>query len=240
VSAERQGDEAVLRVRDNGIGIRADKLPTIFDLFVQAERRLDRSQGGIGIGLTMVKKKLVELHGGAVEARSKGPGKGSEFVVRLPALARQPAPGRGDSDGDRPPAAPLPSWRILVVDDNVDAADSLALMLRLAGQEVRAAYDGPTALAVAQAFRPQVFVLDLGMPGRDGYALARRLREQPEFRDGVLIALSGWGQEEDRRRSRDRGFDYHHLHFSQLAELPQAAFILALIPFYHFSLQPHS
>jgi signal transduction histidine kinase/CheY-like chemotaxis protein len=208
VSTERQGAEAILRVRDNGIGIPADKLPTIFDLFVQAERRLDRSQGGIGIGLTLV-RKLVELHGGTVDAFSAGSGQGSEFVVRLPALDGQGVLADGGSTREGHSAGPFPSHRVLVVDDNLDAADSLALMLELAGQEVRTAYNGPSALAVAQEFRPQVFVLDLGMPGMDGYALARQLRAQPEFREAILIALSGWGQEEDKRRSRDGGFDHH-------------------------------
>lgn len=208
VSASLEGGEAVLRVRDNGIGIPADKLAKVFDLFVQAERRLDRSQGGMGIGLTLV-RKLVELHGGAVEAFSPGVGQGAEFVVRLPTLDPQPERGRSDSGGEPSPAPTAPSRRVLIVDDNVDAADSLGLMLRLAGQEVRVAYDGPSALAVAQEFRPQVLLLDLGMPGMDGYALARRLRELPGFAGGVLIALSGWGQEEDKRRSRDGGFAHH-------------------------------
>jgi PAS domain S-box-containing protein len=206
LSAERDGSEAVIRVRDNGIGIAPDLLTRVFDLFVQAERRLDRSQGGVGIGLTLV-KRLVEMHGGTVRAHSAGPGQGSEFVVRLPALAEPAAgaPARKAEGGEA--AAGLPRRRVLVVDDNVDAADSLALLLKLSGQETRVAYDGPTALLVAEAFRPQLVLLDIGMPGMDGYEVARRLREQG--RKVPLVAVTGWGQEEDRRRSREAGFDHH-------------------------------
>jgi PAS domain S-box-containing protein len=208
LSASREGSEIVLRVKDTGIGIAPDMLPRVFDLFVQAERRLDRSQGGVGIGLTLV-RKLVELHGGSVEARSEGHGRGSEFVVRLPAPAADARGGQtGAEDGGRPAPA-LARHRVLVVDDNVDAADSLAMILRLSGQEVRLAYDGPTALLTAQAFRPQVILLDIGMPGMDGYEVARRLREDPRLKPVLLVAMTGWGQEEDRRRSFLAGFDHH-------------------------------
>lgn len=207
LSAERDGSEAVLRVRDTGIGIAAAMLPRIFDLFVQAERRLERSQGGLGIGLTLV-KRLVELHGGRVEAHSPGLGRGSEFVVRLPA-----APDPAFSASVIGPGADLqhaaPARRVLVVDDNVDAADSLAMLLKLGGHEVRVAYDGPTALLVAQAFHPQIALLDIGMPTMDGYEVARRLREQPEPRPELIVAMTGWGQDTDRRRSSDAGFDHH-------------------------------
>ncbi len=208
LSVERGGDEVVLRVRDNGIGIPAEKLPKIFDLFVQAERRLDRSQGGIGVGLTLV-RKLVELHGGTVEARSDGPGQGSEFAVRLPACAEPTV--RDGHEGDDEAADPTAraSCRVLVVDDNVDAADSLGMLLRLSGQQVRVAYDGPTALALAPEFQPEVVILDLGMPSMDGFAVARRLRSQPGFGKALLIALTGWGNEEAKRRSQEAGFDYH-------------------------------
>jgi PAS domain S-box-containing protein len=207
LTAERAGDEVVVRVRDTGIGIAPGMLPRIFDLFVQAERRLDRAQGGVGIGLTLV-KKLVELHGGRIEAASGGLGQGSEFVVSLPALAdeRPCERGRAAEQGE---AAALPCRRILVVDDNQDAADSLGLLLRLAGQDVRTAYDGPSALDQVQAFRPALVFLDIGMPGMDGYEVARRLRQQSDLKDVVLVALTGWGQEEDRRRSREAGFDRH-------------------------------
>ncbi len=208
LSAGRDGAEVVLRVRDSGIGIAPEKLPKVFDVFVQAERRLDRSQGGLGLGLTLV-RKLLELHGGRVEAHSDGPGRGSEFVVRLPAHDSPPGGRQCEWEGEGRDLPAAPACRVLVVDDNVDAADSLGMLLRLAGQEVRVAYDGPTALALAPEFRPQVVVLDLGMPSMDGFAVARRLREQPGFRDALLVALTGWGNEEDKRRTREAGFDHH-------------------------------
>jgi PAS domain S-box-containing protein len=207
LTAERTGDEVVIRVGDTGIGIAPEMLPRIFDLFVQAERRLDRAQGGIGIGLTLV-KKLVELHGGRIEAASGGLGQGSEFVVRLSALADE-RPCEGARTAEQGEAAALPGRRIVVVDDNQDAADSLALLLRLVGQDVRTAYDGPTGLDQVQAFRPDLVFLDIGMPGMDGYEVARRLRQQPDLKDVLLVALTGWGQEEDRRRSREAGFHRH-------------------------------
>jgi CheY-like chemotaxis protein/two-component sensor histidine kinase len=208
VTVERDGEEVVLRVRDTGIGIRPDMLPHIFDLFVQAERRLDRAQGGVGIGLTLV-RRLVEMHGGTVSAASKGPGHGSEFAVRLPAVQEESNAARG---GRRTTEAFVPSAasrRVLVVDDNVDAANSLALLLKLSGHDVQAAYDGPSALLVAETFHPQLVLLDIGMPGMDGYEVARRLRKQQDHQTAVLAALTGWGQEEDRRRAMEAGFDYH-------------------------------
>ena len=205
LGAGREGDEVVVRVRDTGVGIAPDMLPRIFDLFVQAERRLDRSQGGVGIGLTLV-RRLVELHGGTVEAFSPGLGRGSEFVVRLPASA--PATSAPAESGAGAAAAPT-RRRILVTDDNRDAADSLALMLTMMGGEVRTAYDGLAAVEAAAAFRPDVIVLDVGMPGLNGYDAARRIREQAWGKDMVLIALTGWGQEGDRRRSEEAGFDHH-------------------------------
>jgi PAS domain S-box-containing protein len=207
LSAERDGGEAVIRVRDTGIGITGEMLTRVFDLFVQAERRLDRSQGGVGIGLTLV-KRLVEMHGGTVRATSAGPGQGSEFVVRLPAVAEQAA-GKPAGRAEEGAAAALPRRRALVVDDNVDSADSLGLLLTLSGQEVRVAYDGPTALLMAEAFRPELVLLDIGMPGMDGYEVARRLRRLPGLERVVVVAVTGWGQEEDRLRSREAGFDYH-------------------------------
>ena len=194
-----------MRVRDTGVGIAPDMLPRIFDLFVQAERRLDRSQGGVGIGLTLV-RRLVELHGGTVEAFSPGLGRGSEFVVRLPLSAAATAGSVGPDNGE---AASLTRRRVLVADDNRDAADSLALMLTMMGGEVHATYDGLTAVEAAAAFRPDVIVLDVGMPGLDGYEAARCIREQAWGKDVVLVALTGWGQEEDRRRSEEAGFDHH-------------------------------
>ncbi len=206
LTAERDGGEVVLRVRDTGIGIAPEMLPKIFDLFVQADRRMDRSQGGVGIGLTLV-KKLVELHGGRVAAHSRGLGQGSEFVVRLPATSDPAEPGGGEAGNGE--SARLARCRVLVVDDNLDAADSLGLMLQLGGQQVRVAYDGPTALLVAQAFGPQVVFLDIGMPGMDGYEVAGRLRRLPKGEATLLVALTGWGQDTDRRRSAEAGFDHH-------------------------------
>ena len=204
-----EGSDVVLRVRDTGIGIPADMLPRIFDVFVQAERRLDRSQGGLGIGLTLV-RRLVEMHGGSVTAHSDGPGQGSEFVVHLPALPedRKEEFLRKQAD-DKQVVAPTARRRILVVDDNVDAAESLAVLLRLEGHEVRVAPDGPAALAAAQADPPEMVVLDLGMPGMDGFEVARRLRGQPGSDGVLLVALTGWAQEEDRRRCYEAGFDGH-------------------------------
>jgi PAS domain S-box-containing protein len=207
LSAERDGAEAVIRVRDDGIGIAPEMLGRVFDMFVQVERRLDRAQGGVGIGLTLV-KKLVELHGGSVEVRSEGVGRGSEFAVRLPVLAdTTAAPARKKAESW--PTIGLPDRRVLVVDDNEDAADSLAILLRLAGQNVRAAYDGPTALRLAEEFRPDLALIDIGMPGMDGHEVARKLRATFAPDRLTLIALTGWGHEDDRRRSREAGFDHH-------------------------------
>ena len=207
LSAERQGQEAVLRVRDNGIGIAPDMLPHIFELFVQADHASSRSQGGLGIGLTLV-KNLVEMHGGRVEAHSGGLGKGTEFTVRLPLSVLEEETPSQESPGERE-AASSSGHRLLIVDDNEDAATSLAMLLRLKGYQLRVAHDGPSALELAKVFRPAMIFLDIGMPGMDGYEVARRLRQQPETKDIVLAALTGWGQEEDRRRSAEAGFDHH-------------------------------
>jgi two-component system CheB/CheR fusion protein len=199
--------EAVIRVRDNGMGISADLLPHVFALFTQADRSLDRSHGGLGIGLTLV-RHLVEMHGGRVEARSEGPGRGSEFIVRLPALAPGSAAYAKEAVGER--ARPTPdALKILVVEDNADSAESMALLLRLNGHEVRIAHDGPSALAEARSFEPQVVLCDIGLPGMDGYEVAARLREQQAFKQTPLIALTGYGQEGARRRAKEAGFDYH-------------------------------
>jgi PAS domain S-box-containing protein len=206
LAVERRGPEAELRVRDNGVGIPAEMLSRVFEMFAQVERHLGRAQGGLGIGLTLV-RSLVEMHGGTVRAYSGGPGQGSEFVVRLPLAADHPA-GEAGAEAEAEPAAAT-RGRILVVDDSVDSAESLALMLKLSGNEVRTAYDGPGALATAATFAPDVVLLDIGMPGMDGYEVARRLRQQPTLRNALLIAQTGWGQEEDRRRSKEAGFDHH-------------------------------
>ena len=208
LTAQREEGEAVVRVRDTGIGIDSGMLPRIFDLFVQGERRLDRSQGGLGIGLTLV-RSLIELHGGTVLVRSAGVGQGSEFIVRLPALPEGLNGNvlRSEVAASLPPSAAR--CCVLVVDDNVDAAESLAMLLRLQGHEVQVAPDGPAALEAALACWPDVVFLDIGMPRMDGYEVARRLRQQANHDGLVLVALTGWGREEDRRRSREAGFDHH-------------------------------
>ncbi|HVF62127.1 MAG TPA: ATP-binding protein [Thermoanaerobaculia bacterium] len=207
LTVRREGGDAIaVSVRDTGTGISADMLPRVFELFTQVDRSAGRAQGGLGIGLTLV-KSLVEMHGGSVEAHSEGPGRGSEFVVRLPLSA---APRRAGEPGpeERPPAI-LALRRVLVVDDNRDAAESLAMLLKLLGSEVHVAYDGPGALEAVTSYRPSVVLLDIGMPGMDGHEVARRIRSQPELQDVALIAITGWGQEEDRRRSHEAGFDSH-------------------------------
>ena len=202
---EQAGAEAVVRVRDNGVGIAPELLPHIFDLFTQAERSLDRAQGGLGIGLCLV-QRLVEMHGGQVAATSEL-GRGSEFVLRLPVMstAAPPTPAI-----DIETAVPNgPSLRILVVDDNVDAADMLGLLLKASGHEVRKAFDGLAAVQAALDFRPDVVLLDLGLPGLDGLAVAKRLRQEPTLKGVMLIAVTGYGQAIDSQRSHAAGFDHH-------------------------------
>ena len=206
--AERVSEEAVLRVRDNGVGIAPEMLPQVFDMFVQVENSRDRSQGGLGIGLTLV-RRLVEMHGGKIEARSTGLGKGSEFLVRLPALA-EPAPeSAGKTAEDSSTQAPNGRRRVLIVDDNADSAESMAVLLRFHGHEVRLAHDGQFALEEAHASRPDVMFLDLDLPKMDGYEVARRLRLDPAMRDMKLVAVTGYGQEEDRQRTQEAGFQLH-------------------------------
>ncbi len=206
LSVKRLGDEAVVTVTDSGIGIAADQLPRIFDIFTQLDGALEKSQGGLGIGLSLV-KRLVELHGGKVEAMSEGPGKGCEFVVRLPIATRAWNP-QEQSGGDAEPSSHLP-LRILVVDDNRDGADSLFQMLNIMGHEARTAYDGQEGVDMAGEFRPDLVLLDIGLPTLDGYEVCRLIRETSWGKDVVLIAVTGWGQDEDRRRSQDAGFDLH-------------------------------
>jgi signal transduction histidine kinase/CheY-like chemotaxis protein len=206
LAAGREGNEVVFRVRDTGMGIPAELLPRVFDLFAQGDRSLARSEGGLGIGLTLV-RGLVELHGGRVEAFSAGLGNGSEFVVRLPVPAGPALLSNGREEAQR--VERQAGKRILVVDDNVDAAESLALLLRLAGHEVWTTHDGPAALGLARELRPEVVLLDIGLPGMDGYEVARRLRQEPGLSGALLVAVSGYGQAEDRRRSREAGFDEH-------------------------------
>ncbi len=204
LSTRREGDEAVVTVRDTGVGIPADMLPRVFDMFTQVEGEARRAQGGLGIGLALV-RTLVELHGGRVEARSEGPGKGSVFIVRLP-LALDRGADRTEAAQGRP--APLRAQRLLVVDDNRDVADSLSVLLRCLGAQAQVAYDGDSALEIYDAFHPSAVLLDLGMPGMSGFEIAKRLRARAG--DAVtLIAVTGWGQQDDRRRSREAGFDAH-------------------------------
>ena len=206
LTAARHDGDVVVSVKDSGIGIAAEVLPRVFDMFSQVTPTLLRSQGGLGIGLSLA-RGLVELHGGSIAVKSDGLGQGSEFVVRLPLAAAAPV-GEPARPGDGPPKAP-PACRILIVDDNRDSADSLAMLLRLMGHEVSTAYDGEQAVEVASAFRPDVALLDIGMPKLNGYEACRRIREQPWGRDMILVALTGWGQEEDRRRTRAAGFNQH-------------------------------
>jgi CheY-like chemotaxis protein/two-component sensor histidine kinase len=209
LSAERDGDVAVLKVRDTGIGIAPEMLPSIFELFVQVDHATTRSQGGLGIGLTVV-KNLVAMHGGTVAAWSAGLGQGSEFTIRLPLAAQPLEQDGGQPSAAQPPPPPAPTgYRLLVVDDNQDAANSLATLLGLQGHEVRVAYSGAASLEMAAAYTPDVVFLDIGMPGMDGYEVARRFRQQPGLNTVVLAALTGWGQQEDRRRTAAAGFDYH-------------------------------
>lgn len=209
VHAERAGDQAVIRIRDNGLGIPQERIPEMFELFSQGERSLARSEGGLGLGLTIV-RKLTEMHGGIVSAKSDGPGRGSEFTVQIP-LALSPA---SETPKAKPAPAPSPvaaARRIMVVDDNVDAASGLERLLKRRGFSITVAHDGAAALERAAEFEPEVVLLDIGLPGMDGYEVARRLRAQK--RDGapspMLVAISGYGQEQDRQKSLAAGFQHH-------------------------------
>jgi CheY-like chemotaxis protein len=199
-----QGSAAHLRVTDNGIGMSKALMDSVFDLFVQGDRALDRAEGGLGVGLTLV-KRIVTLHGGTVGATSAGQGQGSEFTVTLPLAANAVASA---SPAVSRAAAGNPH-RILVVDDNVDAASSLATLLQMSGHEVAVAHDGPDALRIAAAEPPDAVLLDLGLPQMDGYQVARHMREMPALRNTRLIAVTGYGQDSDRRAAREAGFAYH-------------------------------
>ena len=206
LSVAQEGPQAVISVRDSGVGIAADHIPRIFEMFAQVESTIDRSASGLGIGLTLV-KTLVELHGGTVEVRSDGIGHGSEFVVQLPIMA--------DVQSVAPPTAhdaPSPAVvarRILVVDDNVDAATSLAMLLTLSGHVTHLAHDGVDAVGQSALFKPDLVLMDIGLPQLNGYEAARQIREQPGGEHIGLVALTGWGQEQDRQKSRDAGFNAH-------------------------------
>ncbi len=209
LSVARDGAEAVIRVRDDGIGIRPEMLGRVFEPFAQADRVPERVQEGLGVGLTLV-RSLAGLHGGSVGAASDGPGRGSEFVVRLPSLPPREKPGRPATVEAPAPGAGRRRLRVLVVDDNEDSAESLGILLRMEGHDVRLAHDGPSALVTAREHRPEVVLLDIGLPaGMDGYEVARRMRPEPGFESSLIVAVTGFGQEEDRRRAAHAGFDAH-------------------------------
>jgi len=217
--AWQEGAQAVVSVRDNGIGVAPEMLPRLFEMFSRGDRDTGRSQGGLGIGLALA-RRLVEMHEGTLEGRSAGSGQGSEFLLRLP-LA-----GAAVASADAPAATPdsLAGMRVLVVDDNHDAGDSIAVVLKMLGADVRVTRDGASGLAAFDAFDPTVVLLDIGMPGMNGYEVARGIRTRPSGAAATLIALTGWGQEDDRRRAREAGFDHHLV---KPAELPVLLALLA-------------
>lgn len=206
LNVERLGNDCVLTVKDNGIGISREMLPRIFELFVQVDHSLDRAQGGLGIGLTLA-KRLVELHGGVLEAFSGGVGEGSEFVVRMRVVPEYS--GRKPEDVDTYQSKTEKCLRILIVDDNVDTARSLAMLLRSSGHQVTTEYTGPEGLRAALSEKPDVILMDIGLPGMDGCQVAQRIREHPELAGIQLIAISGYGQESDKRQSEQAGFNHH-------------------------------
>jgi PAS domain S-box-containing protein len=221
VSASGQDGEVIIKVRDTGPGIPPETLPHIFDMFTQGDHTLDRAHGGLGIGLTLV-KNLVELHSGTVSAASEGVGHGSEFTIRLPAIAT----GASQEPSSREPAQPrrpaaLPPRRVLVVDDVEASAKTLAMMLKAIGHDAESRYDGPSALEAVISMRPDVVFLDVGMPKMDGYEVARRLRQQPGLANLVLVALTGYGQDEDRRQALEAGFNFHLVKPASLDTLEQ-------------------
>ena len=206
LSAEQEEQQAVIRVKDSGIGIPSDMLPRIFDMFTQAALPLERTQSGLGVGLALV-ERLVVLHGGTVSAYSAGAGRGSQFTIRLPLAQAQRAPAAERRDAT--PSQDARRCRVLVVDDNVDSVDSLAMLLRMMGHEVETASDGASGLEKAAAFHPDVGILDIGLPKVNGYEVAKQIRQQPWSANVVLVALTGWGQDQHRRRSEESGFNYH-------------------------------
>ncbi len=226
LTVQQEGEEAVLRVRDTGVGITPEILPRIFDLFTQAERSLDRAQGGLGIGLALV-QRLVELHGGMVAASSVL-GKGSEFVVRLPAVS-PPQPQASSPPAEvAPPTGP--SLRVLVVDDNVDTVTTLALLVKESGHDVRTAYDGSTVLETALDYRPDVVLLDIGLPGLNGFEVAKQLRRQPALQNAVLVAMTGYGVVSDRQHSKEAGFNHHLIKPGDFGKLLQILATVSELP----------
>ncbi|RYF39072.1 MAG: response regulator, partial [Comamonadaceae bacterium] len=230
----REDSSAVIEVRDDGAGIPPEMLETVFALFTQVGRTIDRSQGGLGIGLSLV-RSLVELHHGSVSAASPGPGLGSTFTIRIPALPGElPAQAMPERAAHTVPSAPR---KVLVVDDNVDAAMTLATVLEMLGHQTRTVHAGPPVREAALAFMPDVVLLDIGLPGMNGYDVARQLRAEPRLRNAVLVALTGWGSEADRQRAQDAGFD-HHLTKPVDLQLLEALFHSLAAPPSH-PLQPH-
>jgi signal transduction histidine kinase len=222
ISAAADGDEVVIRVRDNGIGIPADKLSQVFDLFVQVDASPDRIRKGLGIGLALV-RDLVHRHGGVAQAHSEGLGKGSTFTIRLPARGEgASADAAAVAQPPEPARLPAPApKRVLIVDDNVDAAETLVMMLQLLGQTTRQAHDGKAALEAAAQFKPEIVVMDIGLPGLSGYDVVRRMRGEPGMKNMYIVALSGYGSEEDRRKSLEAGFDSHFVKPLDPLALPQ-------------------
>ncbi|MBX9680282.1 MAG: PAS domain S-box protein [Gemmataceae bacterium] len=219
LSVVHEGNEAIVRVTDNGVGIPAEILPTMFDLFAQDKRSVDRSQGGLGIGLTIA-RRLVEMHGGTLTAHSKGKDQGSEFVARLPAL-QAPALPHGSADGQLPGSAPdrIGRLRILLVEDQREAAEMLMAILQFWGHQVFVAYDGPTGLDAALKYKPEVVLMDIGLPGMSGLEVAQRLQSEPGFRNTLFIAITGYGDDDFRRQSREAGFTHHLVKPVNLATL---------------------
>jgi CheY-like chemotaxis protein/two-component sensor histidine kinase len=206
LAAQVSGEDVVVRVTDTGIGLRPGQTAQIFEMFGQLASALDRSQGGLGIGLSLA-RRLIQMHGGEIGAHSEGPGRGSEFTVRLPLARDVAAAAPTDAVGAARGAGS--TWRILIADDLADSADTLALLLEAMGQSVQVAYDGEQALAIGAEFRPDVVLLDLGMPRLNGYETCRRIRATSWGRGATLVAQTGWGQSEDRRRTQEAGFDVH-------------------------------
>jgi CheY-like chemotaxis protein len=218
-SVEVRGDVARITVTDTGIGITAKALSRIFDMFSQGDSEVEGSESGLGVGLTLA-KRLIELHGGSITAESPGPGKGSTFTIELPILQQQ-----GPAQAERPAAAraePRTHHKILLVDDNIDFTSSLGLLLRMQGHTVQIANDGRSALTLASEFQPEFGFLDIGLPDISGYSLARRLHESPETADILLVAISGWGQQQDRVKSADAGFSLHLVKPVGLQEIESA------------------
>lgn len=208
LTVARDGETAVVSVSDDGVGIPPAMLRRVFEMFTQVDRSLERSSGGLGIGLALV-KGLVEMHGGSIEVQSGGEGRGSEFIVRLPLSTASDGPAHQVVSPVAPASLELGARRVLVVDDNKDAADSMRHLLELLGHDVRTANDGEAGITEAEAFRPELVLMDLGMPRMNGYEACRRIRAQPWGKDMLLVALTGWGQEDDRRKTAEAGFDHH-------------------------------